>query len=59
MGNKSVKKTIKAKLKANKELTEAEKMREKVKYEIAEELGLIDKVNKEGWADYLLERPEE
>ncbi len=49
MGNKSVKKTIKAKLKANKELTEAEKMREKVKYEIAEELGLIDKVNKEGW----------
>ncbi|NRZ60456.1 hypothetical protein DZE42_003595 [Clostridium beijerinckii] len=24
-------------------------MREKVKYEIAEELGLIDKVNKEGW----------
>ncbi len=49
MGNKSVKKTIKAKLKANKELTEAEKMREKIKYEIAEELGLIDKVNKEGW----------
>jgi hypothetical protein len=49
MNNKSVKKTIKAKLKANKELTEAEKVREKIKYEIAEELGLTDKVKKEGW----------
>lgn len=49
MSDKSLKKIIKAKIKANKELTEAEKMREKVKYEIAEELGLIDKVNREGW----------
>lgn len=49
MSNKSMKKTIKSKIKANKELTEVEKMREKVKYEIAEELGLTDKVNREGW----------
>lgn len=49
MSNKSVKKIIKAKIKSNKELTEAEKMREKMKYEIAEELGLMEKVEKEGW----------
>ncbi|MDR3595579.1 small, acid-soluble spore protein, alpha/beta type [Clostridium sp.] len=49
MGDKTLKKTIKAKLKANKELTESEKMREKIKYEIAEELGLTDKVKAEGW----------
>lgn len=49
MSNKSMKKIIKSKIKANKELTEVEKMREKMKYEIAEELGLTDKVNKEGW----------
>ncbi|MFW2489014.1 small, acid-soluble spore protein, alpha/beta type [Clostridium chromiireducens] len=47
--NKSVKKIIKAKIKANKELTADEKMREKIKYEIAEELGLTDKVKSEGW----------
>lgn len=44
-----MKKIIKSKIKGNKELTEAEKMREKIKYEIAEELGLSDKVRKEGW----------
>ena len=49
MSSDSVKKLIKAKIKANKELTEEEKMREKIKYEIAEELGLTDKVRKEGW----------
>lgn len=49
MSDKSMKKIIKSKIKANKELTEVEKMREKVKYEIAEELGLIDKVKQEGW----------
>ncbi|WP_315070267.1 small, acid-soluble spore protein, alpha/beta type [uncultured Clostridium sp.] len=49
MSDKSIKKIIKAKIKANKELTESEKMREKVKYEIAEELGLTDKVKREGW----------
>ena len=49
MSNERVKKAIKAKLKANKELTEEEQMREKIKYEIAEELGLTDKVSREGW----------
>lgn len=49
MSDRTLKKTIKAKLKANKELTESEKIREKIKYEIAEELGLTDKVKKEGW----------
>jgi small acid-soluble spore protein F (minor alpha/beta-type SASP) len=43
------KKIVKAKLKANKELTQEEIEREQIKYEIAEELGLIDKVNKYGW----------
>ena len=49
MSSENVKKIIKAKIKANKELTEEEEMREKIKYEIAEELGLTDKVRKEGW----------
>jgi small acid-soluble spore protein F (minor alpha/beta-type SASP) len=43
------KKVVQAKLKANKELTEEEKERERIKYEIAEELGLLDKVKKYGW----------
>lgn len=51
MSKDSVKKIIKSKIKANKELTEDEKMREKMKYEIAEELGLSDKVSKMGWAE--------
>lgn len=49
MSNTPLKKIIKSKIKGNKELTEAEKMREKIKYEIASELGLSDKVNREGW----------
>lgn len=49
MSNKVLKKIIKSKIKANKELNETEKLREKIKYEIAEELGLTDKVSKEGW----------
>ena len=49
MSNTPLKKIIKSKIKGNKELTEAEKMREKMKYEIAEELGLSDKVKREGW----------
>ncbi|OOM74508.1 small, acid-soluble spore protein, alpha/beta type [Clostridium puniceum] len=49
MSDEHMKRAIKAKIKANKELTEEEKLREKIKYEIAEELGLIDKVRKEGW----------
>lgn len=43
------KKKVKAKLMTNKELTEEMKEREKIKYEIAEELGLLDKVEKYGW----------
>lgn len=49
MGNTPLKKIIKGKLKGNKELTEDEKLRESIKYEIAEELGLSDKVDKLGW----------
>lgn len=43
------KKKVKAKLKANKELTIEELEREKIKYEIANELGLTEKVKKYGW----------
>ena len=50
MSNTPLKKVIKAKLKSNRELTEAEKLREKMKYEIAEELGLKDKVQNFGWS---------
>lgn len=50
MGKTPLKKVIKAKLKANRELNEMEKIREKIKYEIADELGLCDKVNKVGWS---------
>ncbi|OPJ59048.1 small, acid-soluble spore protein, alpha/beta type [Clostridium oryzae] len=50
MGKTPLKKVIKAKLKANRELNENEKLREKLKYEIAEELGLTEKVNKYGWS---------
>ena len=44
-----LKKIIKAKIKSNRELSGIEQMREKIKYEIAEELGLTDKVNNCGW----------
>lgn len=44
------KKVVKAKIKAKKELSEKEKEREKIKFEIAEELGLADKVKKYGWS---------
>lgn len=50
MSKTPLKKVIKAKLKANKELTPMEKLREKMKYEIADELGLIDKVKEQGWS---------
>lgn len=50
MSKTPLKKVIKAKLKSNRELTEAEKLREKLKYEISEELGLKEKVNKYGWS---------
>lgn len=49
MSSTPLKKVIKSKIKQNKELTENETLREKIKYEIAEELGLKDKVEKVGW----------
>lgn len=49
MSNTPLKKIIKQKLKSNKALSELEKAREELKYEIAEELGLTDKVNEVGW----------
>lgn len=45
-----LKKVIKAKLKSHKELTESEKLREELKYEIADELGLREKVDSQGWS---------
>ncbi|MCY6960371.1 small, acid-soluble spore protein, alpha/beta type [Clostridium brassicae] len=50
MGNTPLKKVIKAKLKRDKELSELEKLREKMKYEIAKELGLSEKVDTYGWS---------
>lgn len=50
MGKTPLKKVIKAKLKSNKELSESEKLREKIKYEIADELGLSEKVDRLGWS---------
>ncbi|MGG7164277.1 small, acid-soluble spore protein, alpha/beta type [Clostridium ihumii] len=55
MGKTPLKKVIKAKLKSNRELTPYEKLREQMKYEIAEEIGLIDKVNKYGWSSLTTE----
>jgi hypothetical protein len=49
MGNTPLKKIIKLKLKNNRQLNEDEKLREKIKYEIASELGLKDKVDRYGW----------
>lgn len=49
MGKTPLKKVIKAKIKSNRELSEGEKLREKMKYEIAKELGLSDKVDQYGW----------
>jgi hypothetical protein len=49
MSKTPLKKIIKSKIKANKDLTEAEILREKMKYEIASELGLKDKVDQLGW----------
>ncbi|AGK97920.1 small, acid-soluble spore protein, alpha/beta type [Clostridium pasteurianum] len=50
MGKTPLKKVIKAKLKSNRELTEMEKLRENIKYEIAEELGLSEKIDELGWS---------
>ena len=50
MSKTPLKKIIKSKLKSNKELNPAELLRERIKYEIADELGLKDKVDEYGWA---------
>lgn len=50
MSKTPLKKIIKAKIKSNRELTEMEKIREKIKYEIAGDLGLSEKVDKVGWS---------
>lgn len=55
MSKTPLKKIIKSKIKSNKELTEIEKLREKIKYEIAEELGLKDKVDIGGWSSLTAE----
>lgn len=44
------KKVVKAKLKSKKDLTDKEIQREKIKYEIAAELGLSSKVDRYGWS---------
>ncbi len=49
MSKTPLKKIIKSKIKTNKNLTEAEVLREKMKYEIAEELGLRERVDELGW----------
>ena len=49
MSKTPLKKLIKSKIKSNKELSVEEALREKLKYEIAEELGLRDKVDEYGW----------
>ncbi len=55
MGKTPLKKVIKSKLKANKELTPEEALREKMKYDIVQELGLVDKVNELGWSSLTAE----
>ena len=49
MSKTPLKKIIKSKLKSNRELSALEKVRENLKYEIASELGLSEKVDKLGW----------
>lgn len=55
MSKTPLKKVIKSKLKANKELTPQETLREQMKYDIVEELGLGDKVNALGWSSLTAE----
>jgi small acid-soluble spore protein F (minor alpha/beta-type SASP) len=50
MGKTPLKKIIKAKLRSNRELTKNEMLRESLKYEIAEELGLTEKIKSCGWS---------
>ncbi|MEG1254751.1 small, acid-soluble spore protein, alpha/beta type [Clostridium sp.] len=55
MSKTPLKKVIKSKLKANKELTPQETLREQMKYDIVQELGLEDKVNELGWSSLTAE----
>ena len=55
MGKTPLKKVIKAKLRTNKELTKNEMLREALKYEIAEELGLTAKIDAGGWSELTAE----
>ena len=50
MSKTPLKKVIKAKLRTNKELTKNEMLRESLKYEIADELGLTEKIKTCGWS---------
>ena len=50
MSKTPLKKIIKAKLRTNKELTKNEMLRESLKYEIADELGLTEKIKTCGWS---------
>ena len=58
MSKTPLKKIIKSKIKTNKQLNEQELLREKIKYEIAEELGLRDKVDEYGWGGLTAEETE-
>lgn len=49
MSKTPLKKIIKEKIKGNKQLSKAEELREQMKYEIAQELGLTEKVETYGW----------
>ena len=49
MSKTPLKKIIKSKIKTNKELTPQELLRERIKYEIADELRKKKKVNQYGW----------
>lgn len=55
MSKTPLKKIIKSKIKSNRELTEQEQLREKMKYEIAMELGLQEKVDNLGWGSLTAE----
>jgi len=55
MAKTPLKKVIKAKLKSNKVLTKNEMLRESLKYEIADELGLTEKIEARGWSELTAE----
>ena len=57
MSKTPLKKIIKSKIKTNKELTPQELLRERIKYEIADELGLKEKVDQYGGGEHTAEEP--